>query len=227
MKIADLLAGVRAAGRSVLTEDEAKEVLSVTGVPVNPGRVAFSAGEAARAAGEVGFPAAVKIRSTVITHKTEAGGVRLGLKSKAQVRRAFQEIMARVRPLDPEAGVLVQPMAPPGVEVIIGMTADRQFGPVMAFGLGGTQVEVLDDICFRMAPLSESDALEMIRSVKGSALLRGYRGGPRANLESLAGILVRVSRLAQSQAGIAEIDLNPVSAGPGGAVVVDARMVIK
>jgi len=221
-----IMEGARSEGRQVLTEDESKQILALAGIPSTPCRVVESPGEAARAAGEMGFPVALKVRSTIITHKSDVGGVYLNLDCPEQVSRAFNDMREKVRGLDPGAGATVQPMAPPGVEVIIGMTTDSHFGPVMAFGLGGAAVEVLGDLSFRMAPITTADALEMIHSIKGIALLKGYRGRPGADLTGLADMLAKVSQLVTSYPGIREIDLNPVIAHPGGSLAADARIVI-
>jgi len=221
-----IMEGARSEGRRVLTEDESKQILALAGIMSTPCRVVESPGESALAAGEMGFPVALKVRSTVITHKSDVGGVYLNLDSPEQVSRAFKDMREKVRGLDPGAGATVQPMAPPGIEVIIGMTTDSHFGPVMAFGLGGTAVEVLGDLSFRMVPITAADALEMIHSIKGIALLKGHRGRPGAHLAGLADMLVKVSQLVTSHPAIREIDLNPVIANPDGCLAADARIVI-
>ncbi len=173
---------------------------------------------------ECGFPVVLKVNSPKVVHKSDGGGVFLNLKEEQSVREAFRKIMKNYRDLDLEATVTVQSMLRKGVEVLIGTTADRQFGPVVAFGLGGIFTEVLKDIVFRMAPISPVEAGKMVRQIKGSRLLQGYRGNPAVSLQN---IIMRVSRLAFEIEDIAEMDLNPVAAFPHGAQVLDAQIKLK
>ena len=173
---------------------------------------------------ECGFPVVLKVNSPKVVHKSDGGGVFLNLKEEQSVREAFRKIMKNYRDLDLEATVTVQSMLRKGVEVLIGTTADRQFGPVVAFGLGGIFTEVLKDIVFRMAPISPVEAGKMVRQIKGSRLLQGYRGNPAVSLQN---IIMRVSRLAFEIEDIAEMDLNPVVAFPHGAQVLDAQIKLK
>lgn len=215
-----------ASGRHLLFEDEAGTLLQAAGIPVNPCRVAGDGDEAVRAAQETGFPVALKVRSPIITHKTEAGGVCLGLTSGEAVRLAYREVMEKARQIDPAAQVTVQPMAAPGVELLVGMTTDPQFGRVMAFGLGGIYVELFKDITYRQVPLRERDAMDMINAVKAGAVLKGYRGRPPADIPAVIDMILKVSKLIEAEPRIKEIDLNPVLAYPSGALVVDARIII-
>ncbi|MFZ5649283.1 MAG: acetate--CoA ligase family protein [Bacillota bacterium] len=226
MKIAEIIERARQEGRKVLFEDESKEILCLAGIEVNSCRAVFSPEEAVRAAEETGFPAVLKVRSSVITHKSDVGGVYLGLNGPEQVIRAFMEMKEKTLTIDPGAGATVQKMVSPGVELIIGVTKDSQFGPVVAFGLGGIMVNVLDDLTFRMVPLTEKDAIQMMEKIKGKKLIEGYRGNPGADRKALADMLLKVSALAQNYPGIREIDINPVMAYPDGAVAVDARIVV-
>ncbi len=173
---------------------------------------------------------ALKIVSPEITHKSDVGGVRLGLKTSKQVGAAYDEMMSGVRQKYPEAkidGVSVQKMARPGTEIIIGMTKDAQFGPVLMFGLGGILVELLKDISFRIVPLEREDAREMIREIKGYKLLEGYRGREPVNIATLEEILLKVSQFVDNNPEIKEIDLNPIFAYEDGAVAVDARVILE
>lgn len=224
MGIAEIINFARGEGREFLFEDEAKKILSLRGIPVTPCAVADTEDEAVYQAGLLGFPAVLKVRSTKAVHKTELGGVRLSLPDGASVRAAFREIMEKAAPLDGAAGVVVQPMAQSGVEVIVGYTRDRQFGPVVAFGLGGVLIEVLEDVAFRLAPLDFGEAGRMIGQLKGFNILNGYRGAPPADLEALKDIIVKVSHLGVEYPEILEMDLNPVAAYPEGALVLDARV---
>ena len=227
--------------RKVLTEIESKEVLTAYGVPV-PQQVfvPYPAGAALhsrpdamiRAAEEVGFPLVLKIVSPQIVHKTEAGGVKVGIASSEELQAAYEEVLANARRVVPQAeikGVVIQEMIPHGREVVIGARRDSVFGPVILFGLGGIWVELLQDTTLRAIPLSREEAWAMIHEIKGSRLLQGYRGEPPGDLESLTNLLLKVSRLVEDLEEIREMDLNPVLVrGPGlGCVAVDARIILE
>jgi acyl-CoA synthetase (NDP forming) len=220
---------LRERGPGWLTTAETRELLGACGLKLPPGGVARTAAEAAELARQVGFPAAVKLASHRILHKTERGCVYLGLQTEADVRRAFEEIRDRLRrenDLDAMEGVLVQPLIQGGTEVLVGVTHDPLFGPLVAFGLGGIHVEVLGDVCFRVTPLTDVDAAAMVRSIRGYRLLEGYRGHPAADVAALEEALLRVSRLAEEVPEVAELDLNPVFALPPGRgyLIADARV---
>jgi len=227
--IADIFRKAQGEGRRVLTEVESKQVLAEAGIPCTVARLATTAEEAAAVAREVGLPAVVKVVSPDIVHKTDVGGVRLGLKTPEEVSRAFHEVTAAARQHMPQArilGVSVQRQAAPGVEVIIGMSKDPQFGPVIMFGLGGILVELFRDVSFRIVPLEPRDARQMIQEIKGLPLLMGYRGQPPADLGALERLILRVSELVEAYPEIEELDLNPIFARPDGAEAVDARIVL-
>jgi len=217
-----IIAAVRAAGRHVLLEDEAKSVLSHMGLPVNLCALAASEEEAVAAAETLGYPVAVKVRSPAVIHKSDAGGVWLGLGHAEAVRRAYREMAARWG----QVAVTVQPMAAPGVEVIAGVAQDPQFGPVAMFGLGGIFTEVLRDVAFRMIPLEPKDARAMITQIRGYRLLAGYRGRRGVDLTALEEILLGLSELVEKIPDVREVDLNPIIAYPDGALIVDARITI-
>ena len=188
-----------------------------------------SADEAAKTAEKLDFPVAVKLASTRIVHKTEIGGVQLNLENEAAVRQAFAAIedrLAKESKLDAMDGVSVQPMISGGVELIIGVTQDPSFGPLIGFGLGGIHVEILRDVCFRVTPITDQDAKEMVRSIRGYPLLEGYRGHPPADIGAIEELLLRIARLVEEVPEISELDLNPVFAlSPGqDCSVVDARI---
>jgi acetate---CoA ligase (ADP-forming) len=198
-------------------------------LPLPRGGVGGTAEEAAQLAREIGFPVAVKLASRQIVHKTEVGGVRLNLGDESAVRRAFRDIhdqLAERGQLQAMEGVIVQPMISGGVELMIGVTQDPSFGPLIGFGLGGIHVEILKDICFRVTPITDLDAKEMVRSIRGYRLLEGYRGHPPADVTAIEDLLLRVARLVEEVPEIGELDLNPVMAlSPGnGCVVIDARI---
>jgi acetyl coenzyme A synthetase (ADP forming)-like protein len=216
-------------GNGWLNADESRQVLTAMRLPVAVGGVATTADDAARLAAELGFPVALKLVSTTLVHKTEIGGVRLNLADEPAVRQAFSEIRSRlVRDgrLDAMEGVLVQPMLAGGTEVMVGAKLDPVFGPLIAFGLGGVHVEVLGDVCFRVAPLTDVDALEMIRGIRGFRLLEGYRGHAPADVPALKELLLRVSKLVENVPELIELDMNPVFALPPGqgCRIVDARL---
>ena len=165
--------------QNLLTEVESKELLKKAGIPVVEAKLARSKKEAISISREMGFPVVLKISSPDVVHKSDSGGVRLGLTNATQVGKAYSQITSSIKQAYPEAridGVSVQTMAPPGVEVIVGMSKDAQFGPVLMFGLGGILVEVLKDVSFRIVPVTERDAREMIKEIKGYPVLQGYRG---------------------------------------------------
>jgi len=172
----------------------------------------------------------MKIVSPQITHKSDIGGVRIGLTDGDDVSKVYREIMEAVTMKAPEAvidGISVQKMAPPGLELVIGMNKDPQFGPVIMFGLGGTLVEVLEDVAFRIVPLSRQDAKEMIRQTKAYRLLEGYRGQPRLDIEYIEDLLLRVSKMIEENPRIKEMDINPLIVYSDGAVAVDGRIILE
>ncbi len=229
MSIADVIDRAKGQGRSVLTEVESKQILEEAGIPTASARLARTADEAVAAAGELGYPVVLKIVSPDVTHKSDVGGVRLGLDSPAAVAAAFQDIAEAVKQRQPDArieGAAVQKMARPGIEVIVGMSKDPQFGPVLMFGLGGVLVEVLKDVAFRIVPLEPRDARQMIREIKGYPALQGFRGQEPADLEALEKLLLKVSTFVEAHPEIEELDLNPVFAYKDGALAVDARIVV-
>ena len=215
--------------RFVLTEGEAKALVQSAGIPAVRTELARTADEAITLARDMGFPVALKISSADIAHKSDIGGVQLNLTTEAAVRRAFDDIMTAVRKTQPAAaieGISVQPMAQPGVEVIIGLTSDPQFGPLIMFGLGGVHVEVLKDVTFGLVPLRRQDAARMIREISGFPLLTGHRGQAAVDLAALEQALLSVSALAEAQPDIQELDLNPVFAYADGCLAVDAHVVL-
>ena len=226
----ETVARARAEGRLILTEEESKSILREQGIHVTMPTLAASAEEARAAAAQIGFPVVMKVSSREITHKSDVGGVRLGIQDADAARAAFDEIMASAQAAEPGAtidGVTVQQQAPGGgVEVIVGMTRDHQFGPVIMFGLGGIAVEVLQDVAFRIAPLTQRDAGAIIREIKGYPLLTGHRATRPVDLPALEGLIRAVSSFVTETADIAEMDLNPVIAYADGTIAVDARIVL-
>ena len=220
-------------GRATFSESESKKLIGAWNVPVTRETLAGDATAAVQAAEEIGYPVALKVDSPDILHKTEAGVIRLGLRDASQVTTAYTEVMSNAAQADPEAdinGVLVQEMVSGGVEVIVGASYDDQLGPVLLFGTGGVMVEVYNDVALRLCPVNRSEALEMINQVKGSRLLRGFRGSVPADVNALAEVLVNVSQMASQLEGtLSELDINPLMVLPDGQGVkaVDALALVK
>ncbi|MBT3428580.1 MAG: acetate--CoA ligase family protein [Gammaproteobacteria bacterium] len=218
-----------AEGRDLLNEVEAKQLLAQAGVPVVETVLASSVEEAKLAAEKIGYPVVVKVVSADISHKSDVGGVKIGLADAEEVSQAYQAIMENSREAVPDAvitGVAVQGMASEGIEVIVGMVRDPQFGPVMMFGLGGIFVELLKDVSFRVLPLAERDARQMIDDIKGQAILDGVRGQAAADKTALCQLILKVGQFIEQHPEIQELDMNPVFAYAEGAVAVDARIVL-
>ncbi len=229
MTFESVLGQARAEGRLLLNEVEAKQILRDAGIPATTTTLATTREAAQVEADAMGYPVVLKVVSPDIAHKSDAGGVKLNLTNRDAVAAAFDEIMANAKTAVPGArinGVAVQQMAKQGTEVIVGMTTDPQFGPVMMFGLGGIMVEVLKDVSFRLVPLTDRDADQMITEIKGKPILDGVRGQPPADLAALRTTMVKVSELVEKHPEIRELDLNPVFAYPDGALAVDARIVV-
>ncbi len=232
-EVAQRAAKRAAAGEAAwLAADEVRDVLEAAGLPRVPEELCVTPGEAAQAAKRMGFPVAVKLASRTLTHKTDVGGVRLGITSEEDVRKAFADMGRRLDQQGLRAqmdGVTVQPMIEEGVEVIVGMTHDPTFGPVLMFGLGGVLVEVLRDVAFRVCPITDRDAHELIRDVRGFRLLQGWRGAPPADTVALEQTILRVAQMVQAVPEIAELDLNPIRVLPGGrgCMIVDARIAVR
>ncbi len=213
----------------VLIERQAKRVLTAYGIPVVPGRLAQSADEAVAAAEAFGFPVVLKIESPAIAHKTEAGGVRLNLADAGSVRAAYAAILANARKITADiTGISVQPMAKPGVEVIIGARCDPAAGPVVLVGLGGVMVELLQDTVLGLAPVSAAQAKVLLGRLKGYRVLTGFRGSDPVDLDALADAIARISELASDhEETITEIDVNPVIARADGVLAVDALISVR
>ena len=213
-------------GRHLL-EPEALAMVKEAGLTVIEHKTATSAEGAISAAGHLGYPVALKLVCREIVHKSDADGVQLDLRDAEAVGAAYRRIMegaARHRPGARIDGALVCRMARPGVEVILGLTRDPQFGPALMFGLGGIFVELYRDVAFRLVPISEHDAREMVHEIKGFPVLTGVRGRPPRDLDVLTRSLLLLSALAESRPQIDAVDLNPVILYEQGCVVVDAKV---
>ena len=229
-KVNEIFEEVRAEGRCFLLEHEAKTVCKEYGIPITELKIAKNAEEAAKFSEEIGYPTVLKIVSPDVLHKFDVGGVILNLNSRENARNAYNKIVENVKKHKPDAkidGILVQEMAPCSTEVIVGAIKDQQFGPTLMFGFGGTFVEVMKDVAFRIAPITEEDAQEMITEIKAYPILRGYRGQPPADTDTIAKILVSTSRMVMDHPEIKELDLNPVMVYEKGAKTVDARIILE
>jgi acetyl coenzyme A synthetase (ADP forming)-like protein len=227
--VRQILDQVKEGKRTSLTAPEGKLVCDAYGIPVPREGVVRSADDATRLAEQMGYPVVMKIVSPDILHKTEAGGVLVGLKSGDEVARGYETIIANAKKYKANAqidGVQVQQMLKGGQEVIVGAVTDGSFGKLVAFGLGGVLVEVLKDITFRLAPCAREDALSMLDGIQAAEMLKGVRGGDPVNREALADLIVRVSQLVSDFPEIAEMDLNPVFATKSGATAADVRIVV-
>ena len=230
MTLNENFARARAENRTVLTEIESKQVLAAVGIDCTETQLSRTREEAVALSAAFGFSVVLKISSKDITHKSDAGGVKINLKNGAEVEAAYDGIRKAALQRYPQAqieGISVQPMARPGIEVIIGMTRDRNFGPVLMFGLGGILVEVLQDVAFGIVPLERADAADMIAGIKGRKLLEGYRGQASVDKTCLEDMLLKLSSFIDANPEIAEIDMNPVFARSDGATVVDARIILR
>ena len=213
-------------GRKAHTPATSMQLLSEAGFPVVPFKRAETEEDAVAAARKIGYPVAVKMNSPDITHKSDLGGVILGVADEAGVRQAFRGVSAAVKNAGArDEGVIVSAMAAPGREVIVGVVRDLQFGPAVMFGMGGILVEALGDVSVRVVPLSGRDAEEMIAGIRGSMLLKGYRGGKPVDTASIRELLLKVSEFAAANPDVAELDLNPVIVHESGLSIVDARVI--
>jgi acetyl coenzyme A synthetase (ADP forming)-like protein len=228
-KVRQILDAVKAAGRDSLTAPEGKQICDAYGIAVPQEGVVASSAEAQKLASSMGFPVVMKIVSPDILHKTEAGGVIVGVKSADEASKGYDTIIANAKKYKANAnivGVQIQQMIKGGQEVIVGAVTDDSFGKLIAFGLGGVLVEVLKDITFRLAPATKDEALSMLDGIQAAEMLKGVRGGDPVNREALSNLIVRVSQLVSDFPEISEMDLNPVFASKDGAIAADVRIVV-
>jgi acetyltransferase len=226
--IRGIFAGVRQAGRTQLTLAEAQHVFEACGIRVAPWREVGDAGAARRAAADLGWPVVLKLSSATIVHKSEMGGVRLNVRAADDVEAAAGEMLDAARAIDPAATLVVQTMATGGTEVIFGASVDPKFGPLMMFGLGGIFVEILKDVAFRVHPITDVDAGEMVAAIKSFPILRGARGHQPVHLAALKETLLRLNQLLTEFPEIQELDINPffAHAEPAQNVAADARIAL-
>jgi len=226
----EIIANAAKENRKHLLETEAKTICMEYGIPVTRFKLAKNEEEAVKFAEEIGFPVVLKVVSPDIIHKSDIGGVILNIKNAKEVKAAYKQIMKNAKKHVRDAkilGVIVQEMAPPSTEVIVGAIKDPQFGPTLMFGLGGVFVEILKDVTFKIAPITEEEAREMLTEIKAYPLLKGYRNLPPADTDALVKILLNTSRLVTENMEIKELDLNPIMVYEKGAKTVDARIVLK
>jgi len=229
MSTGSIISNALAERRTALLEPEAKHICRAYNLPVPEFKLAANANQAAKFAEKTGFPIVMKIVSPDILHKTEAGGVLLGLQSRKDVENGFSKLLSNAKKFKKTAridGVLIERMEPSGLEVIVGGMRDLQFGPVVMFGLGGIFTEVLEDVTFGLVPIEKSEVREMIRGIKGYQVLTGFRDMLPVDEGAIASAVVQVSKIMNENQQIGQIDLNPVRAYSRGCSVVDARILL-
>lgn len=225
-----IISQARREGRNALLENEAKTICMEYAIPVTMFKLAETEEQAVAFSEQIGFPVVLKIVSPDIIHKSDAGGVVVNLKNAAEVKSAYRKILENAKRYSSTAriiGVLVQEMAPPSTEVIVGAIKDSQFGQTLMFGLGGIFVELLKDVTFKVAPITREDAQEMVTKVKAYPLLKGYRNTPPADIDALVNILLNTSKLVMDHPEIKELDFNPILVYEKGAKTVDARIILE
>ncbi len=214
---------------SFVPEPISEQILAAYDIPVPPSAVAKSPEEAVRAARKIGWPIVLKVVSPQIIHKSDAGGIAVGIDSEEKLITSFNTILQRIKKNNPRAkieGIYVQKMTPSSREVIIGTTRDKQFGPVVMFGLGGIFVEVLKDVVFRVAPIPKTEARQMVNEIKALAILEGTRGAKPIDFDSLYSAISNISRLAFDFPQIQELDANPIAVSSTGLCALDARIIL-
>ncbi|HJO71627.1 MAG: acetate--CoA ligase family protein [Rhodospirillales bacterium] len=233
MKVEDQVRAALGAGRHTLTEPEAKVLFKSLGIPVPDGGVANSAEDAADLARKIGLPVVAKVVSPDITHKTEAGGVVCPVAMAEDAAEAYEAIVGRVRGTCPEAsieGVLIEAFRPGGIECVVGIKRDEAFGPVVMFGLGGVFVEVLDEVAFRLAPLTDGDVEAMLSETRGSRCLDGFRGQPAVDKAALAAVIKACAGIATAPGVgklIGTLEINPLTASENGVVALDGLVTLR
>ena len=229
-KIKDIIATARKEKRLFLLEPESKALIKELGITTTDFHVAANATEAKKVSKKIGFPVVMKILSPQIIHKTDAGGVKLNITTEEEAEQAFNDIVNNAKKYKKDAeirGVLIEKMVKPSTEIIVGVTRDPTFGPAIMFGLGGIFVELLKDVSFRIAPITEKDAKEMINEIKALPMLQGFRGGPNVDPKQIIDVLVKISKFSIDYIDdVMEIDLNPIFAYDDHLLTVDARIIL-
>jgi len=227
--VKQILTQAKTQNRTILNYKESRKIMELTSIPLNKMELAKGLEESLLKANEIGFPIVLKIVSEDVVHKSDAGGVKIGINSNSELETAYNEMMLSIKEFYPEAqidGVSIEEMVE-GVELLIGTNTDEQFGKMIAFGVGGIFVEVYKDISFRLIPVYEEDIKEMISEIKGNKILEGFRGMPAVNKEELISLMLRISKLIEENPTIKELDLNPVVATEDGLKAIDARIILE
>ena len=227
--IAEQISAAIKSGKYILNLEEARKIMEMSGIPFNKSGFATTEEETVKIAEDIGYPVVLKIVSPQVVHKTEAGGVKIGIEDEEELRQAYNKIMTSVKEKVPDAdikGISIDEMVK-GTELIIGTTVDPQFGHMIMFGIGGIFVEIYEDVSFRLVPITTGDAMEMLNEIKGRPLLDGARGRPKADDKQLVDILIKVSELVEKHPDIQEMDLNPLMVTERGILAVDARVILK
>ncbi|MCG3223871.1 MAG: acetate--CoA ligase family protein [Candidatus Heimdallarchaeota archaeon] len=228
-RIESIFEDARHQKRTVLNYEESRKVMDLAGIPLNKMKVAKDLEESIQRANEVGYPIVLKVISEDVIHKSDSGGVKVGIKSDDELSKSYQEMMINVLSFYPDAkieGVSVEEMVS-GVELLIGTNTDSQFGKMIALGIGGIFVEVYKDVSFRLIPVSSKDVRDMIDEIKGRAMFDGFRGLPKVNLGELTSLILILSKLIEDYPIIFEMDLNPVVATENGLLAIDARIILE
>ena len=228
-EIIDILNEVKEQGRSILTYEESRAVIRSAGIPLNKMETAKNLNDCIVNAKKIGYPVVLKVVSEDVLHKSDAGGVRVGIGSESELRKSYDEMIKSVKQYYPEAkieGFSVEEMVK-GVELLIGTNTDEQFGKMIALGIGGIFVEIYKDVSFRLIPVKDSDVQEMISEIKGKKMLEGYRGMPSVNLSELTSLVLNISKIIEENPNIKEMDLNPVVATTDGLKAIDVRIILE
>ena len=228
-RIESIFEDVRNQKRTILNYEESRKVMELAGIPLNKMKVAKNLEASIQRANEVGYPIVLKVISEDVIHKSDSGGVKVGIRSDDELSKSYQEMMENVLSFYPDAkieGVSVEEMVS-GVELLIGTNTDSQFGKMIALGIGGIFVEVYKDVSFRLIPVSSKDVKNMIEEIKGRAMFDGFRGMPKVNLGELTALILTISELIEKYPIIYEMDLNPVVATENGLRAIDARIILE
>jgi acyl-CoA synthetase (NDP forming) len=229
-KTSEIISTAYSEKRKNLLEPEAKAICQEYNIPVTKVKLAETIGQSLRFAHDIGYPIVMKIVSPDIIHKSDVNGVILNLTNQTEITEAYNAIIYNVRKQKPKArilGVLIQEMAPSSTEVIVGAIKDNQFGPSIMFGLGGIFVEILEDVSFRVAPITRRDAVNMITEIKAYPVLKGFRHQPAVDIRAISDIIFNTSKLVTDHQEIKELDLNPIMVYENGAKTVDARIILE
>lgn len=229
VEIKKLLEEIKDQGREVLTYEESRKIIDLVGLPLNKMALATNAEETIEKAKEVGYPIALKIISEDIIHKSDAGGVKIGIKSDEELKKSYEDMMINIKKHYPTAkidGVSIEEMVK-GTEILIGSMTDTQFGKMIALGIGGIFTEIYKDVTFRLIPITKKDVKEMMNEIKGKKIFEGFRGLPQVKTEELTNLMLKISKLVEENPIIKEMDLNPVVATEKGLITIDARIILE